>query len=37
MTLVGALPLSQDQTMPISDSVAIKVAQMLGSGTAGEL
>ena len=37
MTLVGALPPSRDQTMPISDSAATELAQLLGSGTAGAL
>ena len=37
VTLVGALPPSRDQTMPISDSAATELAQLLGSGTAGAL
>jgi transposase-like protein len=37
VTLVGALPPSRDQTIPISDSAATELAQLLGSGTAGAL
>ena len=37
VTLVGALPPSRDQTMPISHSAATELAQLLNGASAGEL
>lgn len=37
VTLVGALPPTQGQTVPLSDFAATELAQLLGGGTACEL